>query len=252
MKTINSYKYNNEVNVLSNIDYQYNNYTVMYAHKIKIYRNIDNKVFFHVKNHDQKSVDLSDYSLKLVILLDNNSLYHEFECEPINATRGKFSVLIPDHISVTLDKQMYNYALYIQDADGYKDILYSDDFYNCRGEILVGDGPYPSFKQSLTLYTVNQGEGNFSTSTVSPNQIGGNSEYSTFQLFFTDFTGTVNIEYTSEPIPQHNVANWTNVKNSEYLNATGSEFFVINGIYEFMRVTGNAISGKIEKILFRA
>lgn len=252
MKTINSYKYNNEVTVLDNIDYQSNNYTVMYAHKIKIYRNIDNKVFFHVKNHDQKSVDLSEYILKLVILLDSNSLYHEFDCEPIDSTKGKFSVVIPDHISVTLDKQMYNYALFVQDETGAKEPLYSDDFYNCRGELLVSDGPYPAFKSSLILHTVNQGEGNFSTSTVSPNQIGGNSEYSTFQLFFEEFTGAVNIEYTSEQLPQHNETNWSIIKTENYVNNTGSDFFVINGVYEFVRITGNSTSGKIVKILFRA
>lgn len=252
MKTINSYKYNNEVSVLSNIDYQHNNYTVMYAHKIKIYRNIDNKVFFHVKNHDQKPVDLSAYSLKFVILLDSNSLYHEFDCVAIDETKGKFSVVIPAHLSAAMEKQLYNYALFAQSLSGSTDVLYSDDFYNCRGELVVADGPYPSFKQSLVLHTVNQGAGDFSTSTVSPNQIGGNSEYSTFQLFFEDFTGMVSVEYTSEPIPQHNVANWAVVKTENYSDFTGSVFFVINGVYEFMRVTGNSTAGGITRILFRA
>lgn len=252
MKTINSYKYNNEVVVLFNNDYQHNNYTVMYAHKVKIYRNIDNKVFFHVKNHDQKSVDLSDYNLKLVILLDNDSLYHELDCIPIDPVKGKFYVVIPDHLSVSFDKQMYNFALFVQDSYGVKEVLYSDDFYNCRGELLVSDGPYPSFKSSIVLHTVNQGAGDFSTSTISPNQIGGNSEYSTFQVFFENFTGVVNVEYTSEPIPQYNEANWATIKTINYIDMTGSEFFIINGIYEFMRVTGNSTTGEITRILFRA
>tara|TARA_B100001287_G_scaffold254069_1_gene237218 strand:- start:4260 stop:5249 length:990 start_codon:yes stop_codon:yes gene_type:complete len=68
------YLANNKVTIVANLAGYITEYRPVYQKHLKVYRGIDNLLYFEVKNHDQKPVSLAGFTPKLMIFDENNNM----------------------------------------------------------------------------------------------------------------------------------------------------------------------------------
>jgi len=79
MQKMYRYLANNKVVVLANLAGYVTEYRPVYQKNLQVYRGIDNVVHFEVRNHDQKPINLSGYTPKIMVFTENNVLVLEKE-----------------------------------------------------------------------------------------------------------------------------------------------------------------------------
>lgn len=250
MQRINAYYYPNRVEVLADVDPTITTRNkIVYARTLKIHRGIDNNVVFTVKNSDQKPVNLTNHRLFLSVINDNdNSKYIEIEGSAVDATKGTFNfVLVKDEVN-NLDQEWYNYALRaVATATNQEFLLFADDYFTARGQLQVHDGHAPAFNVSDTLVLADAGVNERLSSAVPL----GLSNVFSFQIYFSNFTGTITPQATLDPLANINSGSWFDLTPVNYTTQAQTVFQSFDDGYTAMRYKITTTSGSVVKILSR-
>jgi len=248
------YVYKNRVNVIADLDPTIKTRNrIVYARTIKAHRGTDNQIIFHVKNSDQKPINLTGYTVMMSIFNDDSgSQFVEITGSLVDAAKGIFSVTVTDTELVLLDKEFYNYSVKLVDSFNVTVPVYVDDFFGIRGQLQVIDGYNPSYQSSRLVTLTNLSADVLVSSAVAGDYPSGYNLYHTFQFFFTDFTGTITPQVTTEPISSLVEGDWISQDPLNYTGQTTTDYLTVEGSFTALRFRVEVTSGSVDKILARS
>ena len=260
MQTIDCFYYPNAVEVQFNIDPTLTlRNRVMYMRTIKLYKGVDNVIRFSFKNGDQKSVNITGWTVTFNMLSDDESTVVVSKgVTTIDANLGVVTATVTDFDLLDCTHPRYNYSLSITDPDGSEQVVYADANYGVRGEIQLLDGHYPTFKPSIDVQLPTNGNSSVITSTItSDTPSRQQSAHHTSQFYFSNFTGNIAVQSTLDALPSNgNVGNvslsWSTVSTLPYVDQVVTDYYNFDGVYTAIRFQINAESGSVTKILYRA
>lgn len=249
MQRINAYYYPNRVEVIAEVDPTITTRNkIVYARTVKIHRGIDNTVVFNVKNSDQKPVNLTNHQLILSLIDDSDTTkLIEIQGSAVDASKGVFNFTIPKSDVDNLDREWYNYALKARTASNTEFLIFADDFFTARGQIQIQEGFTPSFVASNILILTDTGAGTKISSAV----VAGQSNVFSFQIYFSNFTGTITPQATLDPVAGINANSWIDLSATNYTAQTQTVFNFYDAGYTAMRYKVQTTTGSVAKILSR-
>jgi hypothetical protein len=157
MQQIQSYLYPNivEVQFLDPSIFTTRN-RVVYSRPIIVYRGIDNPLQIVVKNQDQKSVNLTGYSLQIDIQDPVHKLTaYSLAVSFTDITKGRGTVTIDAATVNSLDQRIYKLTLKkVLAADSSESPLYIDDNFGAPLDLDVRDAYYSTTEPAPALNEV--------------------------------------------------------------------------------------------------
>ena len=125
----------------------------MYSRPIKIYQGIDNPIHVVTKNQDQKSVDLTGYTIEIGIQdYENGLTVSVFAVSAFTWTQGLGQFTIPVDTVNLLDQRYYWLtARLVNTTTNALQPLYIDDNHEVRLTLQVLPAYYQSIAQDLEL-----------------------------------------------------------------------------------------------------
>lgn len=251
-------------------------YRRVYNRNLKVYRDVDNKLDFQVRNSDQKQFNLTgSYLVFNLINRDTNSLVLQKDCVTIDASIGRYQLTITQTELFDVERGFYDYTLvketrtYI-DADNYtvnsKLPLYVDSQYGTSGTIEVVSDIEGQILPSLEINKFNKispaavgdVEPEFFESSlisVDPYLRTGSSNY-TFQFFPNNYTGEITIQGSLDESATPET--WSDISIKEIVESSDSFYINILGKYNYFRVkhtpnnTGYSASFVISQTILNA
>lgn len=222
----------------------------MYAKNLILYRGIDNTIRFNFKNNDQKKVPIHDKTITFNII-DNNDhttyLTQTMSIEDGNNGIGK--LVIASSSLDSIKAQGYTWSIKVVDGEGNEHIGFTDDSYGARGELLLKDGVYPDFAESITATFTN---GDLTSAINAKPRLNNNSALHTAQLYFsTAYTGAVTIQGTMDDVANQNSVNWFDIQTNNYTAQEDTTYVTWNGIYAGIRFSKADTTGTVSSILYR-
>jgi len=177
------------------------------------------------------------------------------------STKGDASTTITEGDLLPLDAKFYNFAVREVNADGSREITYSDTGYAAAGTIELLDGAYPEFLSSTNVSTFTTGgplayvSGNID---ARPG-INNNKALHTIAVYTKNFSGTLRAQATMSASPSD--ADFFDITMQDAASATNTfsdsttvSNFNFTGVYHSVRFAwGNDTdnTGVIDKILYR-
>ena len=237
-----SYLYSNRVDVYTNLGtWTTARYRKVYQRNLKLYRGVDNRLDFQIKNGDERPQPISNLTVVFNIVgVESNELLVQQDCTIHDAALGRFFAMVDEEAMEQITPGHYHYSLYSVDANGVKSPMYSDSQYGVVGTIdVIGDaygGPKPS-EQPDNVFTAVDAKPQFNS----------NAGLHTFAFYTTDFTGDITIEGSLD----ENLGSWVNV-DTLTLNNTPVSYLNVTGVWSRLRVkqlTNN--TGTLDKVLYR-
>lgn len=245
------YLYPNKINAYTNLDaWQTERYRNVYQRNIKVYRGVDNKIEFQVKNSDQKPKSITGLSFVFSLVgFETQELIIEKDCVVDSVSAGRIYVVLTEEELLGLENGLYNYSLRhetrtaLNDAEYQaqnKGILYTDSQYGAIGIIdVVGNvsgDVIPSIEiKEFSAYIEPWHDENYSVSSIidTNSQLVTDKTLHTLQLFFNDYTGRVVIQGSLDR--GANPQNWVDIQTLDYINVT-KEYANFSGKYNWLRV----------------
>lgn len=254
MQYINAYLYPNRIPVTLDLDATLTtrNKTV-YARTVKLHRGIDNTLVFTVKNSDQKPVSLVNYTAEMAIMDDSyQSQLVTIAGTAVDATKGIFQFTVGELDLLDLDRNIYNYTIKVTSSLGASTPVYTDDYWNVRGQIEIQDGFRPRFQDSSTLlFTDISAPIKFTGIKFGGYPSGYNLVHS-FQVYFDNFTGTLTPQVTNIAVSDITQNSWSDLTPIVYTSQTQTVHVAFEGVYTAIRFKAQFTSGSIIKILARS
>jgi len=225
-------------------------YPIVYANRIKLYKNADNRIKLLFKNNDQKSIDFAGHTVRFNIFKNQTSPSKSTAVTiPIPAPVGlvipmvSTVVLTINSILDDLEPGLYNYyidtglpASETTAADNA--LLYSDDNYSAVGELEIAIRHQVTV--ASTVLTPNLGVTNYAAA---------NSWNHAFQFNYNNFTGTVTFQASLDPQP--GISNsWFTFATVSPVSANSNVLYNYTGSYVWVRVQVTTVSGTISNILY--
>lgn len=126
---------------------------IVYSRPIKIYQGIDNPIHIVAKNQDQKSVDLTGYTMEIAIQdIINELTVSVFAVSAFTWNKGLGQFTIPVETVNALDQEFYWLtARLVNTATNMLQPLYIDDNHEVRLTLQVLPAYYQSVSQDLEL-----------------------------------------------------------------------------------------------------
>lgn len=222
----------------------------MYNRNLKIYRGVDNRLEFRVKNSDQKPQPVTGkFFVFNLMSRDTKSLSLRQDCVIDDGPSGKISVTIPSALLDYLEPGFYEFSLVYEvrvpaDAGSYvvteKGPTYIDSQYGAVAVVEIIDNvegePLPSHKVSEFKRYVQpwHDEDYFESGLIYSNsQLVTANSIHTFQFYFTNYTGRVTIQGSIDEGSDPQI--WSDLKTIQYLGAD-KEYENLVGKYNFFRI----------------
>ena len=139
MQKISSYLYSNKVVVNLDLALSPLEWRIVYQKKLKIYKGFDNVIELDIKNSDQKRINVSNKTLKCVLM---DTLGQEIYTANVvhSATPGLASFTVPATALGIVNPQFLRYTIYILNLDNTKSPIYGDTQFGVTGMIdYIGD-----------------------------------------------------------------------------------------------------------------
>ena len=157
------------------------------------------------------------------------------------ATRGLAVLSLTETDTRELHNGYYNFSVTLTDNDGSSIPAYSSTYYNIAGVARLTSELVPVLKDSLETAAFKY----FANRDVEPNRYefySGNlranpemSQATTIAMYFTNYTGTVDVQATLDNAPS-NFANYATLETKTYTNFTGVDYANAVGIWSDVRV----------------
>ena len=158
MQLLPRYLCNNTTTLVADVAGTITEYRPVYSKQLQLYKGIDNVLEFRLLNADQKPVDITSYTPKLVAFDETNQMVLEKDCTILDdgstVTRGKFKLTVTENELLNVKQQYLSYNIYLVETDGDKVLTYSQPNFGNDGVIYVNartfPGPLNSY--SVTLF----------------------------------------------------------------------------------------------------
>ena len=251
------YLVNNKTTIVTNEAGFITEYKPVYSRQLQIYKGIDNVLQFKVLNHDQKPVDITAKTPKLVVYDQNKLLVIEKTAtvtdDGSTTTRGNLTVTITENDLLNIDQQYLSYNIYLVDDDNTKTLTYTDTHFGADGVMYVSGQafPGPAATYSITTFTEDNSEWVSESINAQPG-INGNEALHTTAIYTNEYIGDVTVYATLENQVDDGTT-WSTVATASF---TGIETDPVplnfNGVFTYLRVVASANpSGKVTKVLVR-
>ena len=260
MQLLPRYLCNNITTLVANVAGTITEYRPVYSNQLQIYKGIDNVLEFRLLNADQKPVDITSYTPKLVAFDESNQMVLEKDCTILDdgstVTRGKFKVTISENELLNLKQQYLNYNVYLAEADGDKILTYSQPNFDNAGVIFVNGRAFPGAFASKAVTTFEQeavGVETWYSNTVDAQPgINGNEALHTAAAYTSSYIGNLYVQATLD----NQVTGTTQWADIATMQLGGSETTPtpvnFNGVFSHIRFKATANpADKITKVLVR-
>jgi len=229
----------------------------MYDRQLKIYKGISNPLRFVIKNQDNKPVNILNKTITFILMdKENHMSLLERDGIVIDGSKGISEVKILDTDLLNINAKYYNYAVKVIDAEGDESLLYNDLAFNINGSVEILDHVYPTFVESqssfISAFTTDSEilpDTTTHTRHVST-YFDSSSSLHTVQLYFTNFTGIVNIQGTMAQISPLAEEDWSDIvvngessKDIIFTDKNGTTGYTFSGVYQKVRVKFRFTSG---------
>jgi hypothetical protein len=165
-----------------------------------IYKGVDNKLTFDIKNQDRKPVNLLSNTVWINIINTRTGLVLlQRRTDLTNPSAGECSLTIYSSDLVDIDPGIYQLSAVFYDQQGLSKPLYADNNRKVTVELEIADGIYPGFRPSIPLVFSVLNNSNIPgqpTQYISQALPGNlqrhtNSTLNTIQITVTNYKGTV-------------------------------------------------------------
>lgn len=157
------------------------------------------------------------------------------------ATRGLALLSLTDSDTRNLHNSYYNFSVTLTDADGERLPSYSNTYYDIRGTARLAGDFVPVLSGGLETRSFKY----FSNRDPEANRYdfySGNlranpemSQLTTIAMYFTNYTGTVQVQATLDNAPS-NFGNYATLETRTYSNFTGVDYANAEGVWSDVRV----------------
>ena len=134
MQKISSYLYSNRIVINLDLASSPVEWRIVYQRKVKIYKGFDNVIELDIKNSDQKRINVSNKTLKCVLM---DTLGQEIYTANIthSNTPGLATFIIPATALAVITPQFLRYTVYVLNLDNTKSPIYGDTQFGVTGMI---------------------------------------------------------------------------------------------------------------------
>jgi hypothetical protein len=266
MQKISSYLYSNKVDINLDLASSPTEWRIVYQRKVKIYKGYDNIIELDIKNSQQKRFDVSDLTIKCLIM---DSLGQEVYTADVvhSSTPGLATFTIPAADIDYLSPQFLRYAVYVLNEDDTKNVIYGDTQFGVTGMMdLIGSAqvlsiPAKVIKTFTVLHSTTEEIKTYYSESVDinpPNDIAATSdievEFKTLNL-----SAEVKVQITYDKVV-HTATNWQTIETFNIANNTNTvtktytlpDDFTdeVNWLrITYIEATGN--TGKFDRVIVR-
>ena len=170
----------------------------------------------------------------------------------VDATKGIFQFVVGELDLLDLDRNVYNYTIKVTSSLGVSAPIYTDDYWNVRGQIEIQDGFRPRFQDSSTLLFTDISDPIRYTGIKSGGYPSGYNLVHSFQVYFDNFTGILTPQITNVAISDITQSSWSDLTPISYTSQTQTIHLAFEGVYTAIRFKAEITSGSITKILARS
>jgi hypothetical protein len=262
------YLYPNQIDVYTNISNSWTveGYRKVYNRKLKIFKGVDNKLDFTVRNRDQKSLNIAGASVVFnLIAREQKDLIISKDCIISDATKGRIYVNLTDLETRDLESGFYSYSLVKENRQPINDNeytvtskipLYIDSQFETISTIEILGDVYGEAVTSLEITkfdyqnpaTTGYEDPAYYISSLIPAQanLSTANTLHTFQFYQTNYSGSVTIQgsLSDSSTPK----TWTDITD---VDLSQSSYKNITGKWYWLRVKHVPTAGTIDKILYR-
>ena len=265
------YLYSNKVDVFTNAlaSWQTERYRRVYNRNLKVFRSVDNRIDLQVRNSDQKSADISGSTVVFnIIARAGKDLILKKDCITQSASTGKVYVVLTKEELENLESGSYNFSIVQEvretiDSTDHRVVsrtpMYTDSQYGVIGILEVSGDVFGEADDSLLIdkfdYVNPASTGStdaryYISSIVDPRSetVVPNSLH-TFQLYFTDYTGSVIVQGSLEN--SATPSQWVNILAPISYTGASNEYINVVGKYNWLRIKHLPTTGTVDKILYR-
>lgn len=252
MQSISFYLYSNRIDVYTNsfVDSQTERYRKVYNRNLKIYRGVDNKVDFQVRNSDQKKTNiLSSYAVFNLINKETKEQILKKDCVIQDGSEGMLYVLLSEAEVSLIEPGFYRYTVHTETRTmlengqytvSNKRSLYIDSQYGAEAVIEVGENISGEPTESTEIKEFNlrapYEKASFYNSSIidaRPNLTIPQS-WHTFQFIMNNYSGTIIIEGSQSD--GGNPERWAIAGGPYELNESDSFYTNIQGKFNWFRI----------------
>lgn len=241
----------------------------MYNLQIHLYKGIDNKIEFCVRDNDRKGVQCRDKDLVLTIINDKLGTKLVKHLHLVDAYKGFFDTVITEKEMRDFEPATYQASVVYKDLEGDETMLYSSINYDPVFYVTVDEGFRETFKESVTLdpetfihnYYTSKKDGQRYDYWESSRLKADDTDYHTASVTVVDnFLGKVIMEGSMENEPSQDENDWFEIDSYEWFDDTKSEGETVlfnhhlNCMWVRFKVlikAANLPTGKVKEILYR-
>jgi hypothetical protein len=232
----------------------------VYSKQLQLYKGIDNVLEFRLLNADQKPVDITSYTPRLVAFDETNQMVLEKDCTILDdgstVTRGKFKLTVTENELLNVKQQYLSYNIYLVETDGDKVLTYSQPNFGNDAIIYVNARTFPGPLNSYSVTSFEQEapaiETWYSETVDAQPAINGNEALHTAVVYTSSYTGDVVVQATLD----NQVTESTQWADIASITLQGYETLPspvnFNGVFSHIRFKATANpADKITKVLVR-
>jgi hypothetical protein len=261
LQQISGYLYPQIITVVKNSDLAlHRENTLFYAKPLQIYKGVDNRFKFVIRDSDQKPVSLLQ-STVLFNLIDptTKELVFSRNLDLVYTRDGVATCLIEGSLLDNINGGFYNYSIVATNGEGEQEIVFSDDNYNAQGQARILDAVYPQFTPSYNannfVYS-NNSDTNYmnvcyTSSFLTANYVRGSAVYQTLQYQGNAFTGNVELQASLDSKSTVDSNSFITVNTITLNNFTGCGYANFQGKYRAIRLKLTQTSGALNYIYYR-
>jgi hypothetical protein len=260
MQLLPRYLCNNITTLVADVAGTITEYRPVYSKQLQLYKGIDNVLEFRLLNADQKPVDITSYTPKLVAFDETNQMVLEKDCTILDdgstVTRGKFKLTVTENELLNVKQQYLSYNIYLVETDGDKVLTYSQPNFGNDGVIYVNGTTFPGPLNSYSVTVFEQEavgvETWYSESIDAQPSINGNEALHTAAAYTSSYIGDIVVQATLD----NQVTGTTQWADIATMQLGGSETtptpINFNGVFSHVRFKATANpADKITKVLVR-
>ena len=260
MQLLPRYLCNNTTTLLADVAGTITEYRPVYTKQLQLYKGIDNVLEFRLLNADQKPVDITSYTPKLVAFDETNQMVLEKDCTILDdgstVTRGKFKLTVTENELLNVKQQYLSYNIYLVETDGDKVLTYSQPNFGNDAIIYVNARTFPGPLNSYSVTSFEQEapaiETWYSETVDAQPAINGNEALHTAAAYTSSYIGDIVVQATLD----NQVTGTTQWADIATMQLGGSETtptpINFNGVFSHIRFKATANpADKITKVLVR-
>lgn len=228
MQKISSYLYSNKVDINLDLASSPTEWRIVYQRKVKIYKGYDNVIELDIKNSQQKRFDVSDLTIKCLVMDSLGQEVYIADVEHSN-TPGLATFTIPAADIDYLSPQFLRYAVYVLNEDDSKNVIYGDTQFGVTGMMdLIGSAvvtaaPVQVIKTFTYLHSTSSPVKTYYSESVEINPRNDISATADIDVEFKNLglAATVNVQITYDKVV-HTATNWETIDTFTLAAVTAS------------------------------